>query len=253
MARHTVRVLSSLYAFGRLTIDGFPEINPAARQKMRTGKKGGRIWEPHELDAMVAAADQLGLHSIGTAITLNHWIGQREGDVLTMPRSAYRNGEIVLEQHKTGVWAPLPVDLIAHLTERLEAEFARQSERRIEALPERPILICELTGKAWNEFTFRHKMIEIRADAAKAVPSCAGLQFQHLRHTAVVRLAEAECTDEIVSAITGHSLVQIKSILEHYLTRTRKMARTAFQKRLEAEGETAPVPLTIGHNRPPEE
>jgi integrase len=37
-----------------------------------------------------------------------------------------------------------------------------------------------------------------------------GLRFQDLRRTAVVRLAEAGCTDPEIAAITGHSLKRTK-------------------------------------------
>jgi hypothetical protein len=46
------------------------------------------------------------------------------------------------------------------------------------------------------------------------------LTFFHLRHTAVTRLAEVECEAPLISAITGHSLKAVESILSRYLVRT---------------------------------
>lgn len=68
------------------------------------------------------------------------------------------------------------------------------------------------------------------------------LTFMALRHTAVTRLAEAECDTQLISAISGHSLATVQSILERYMVRTSKMARLAFGKRLAAEGIATPSP-----------
>jgi integrase len=62
------------------------------------------------------------------------------------------------------------------------------------------------------------------------------LWFMHLRHTAVTRLAEAECEIPLISAVTGHSPASVQQILSRYLVRTRQFARLAFQCRLAADG-----------------
>src|SRR3546814_619213 len=56
----------------------------------------------------------MGRWSVGTAVILNEWIGQREGDVLGMLRSAYQDGALRFEQSKTKVDIDLPVDLVPH-------------------------------------------------------------------------------------------------------------------------------------------
>jgi hypothetical protein len=53
---------------------------------------------------------------------------------------------------------------------------------------------------------------------------------QDRRRTALVRLAEAGCTDPDIAAITGHSLERTKQILETYLPRTPEMAHDAMAK-----------------------
>jgi hypothetical protein len=59
------------------------------------------------------------------------------------------------------------------------------------------------------------------------------LQSMHLRHTAVVRLAESSATNAEIAAITGYSLKTVDQILAHYLVRTAPQAASAFVKRLE--------------------
>jgi hypothetical protein len=61
--------------------------------------------------------------------------------------------------------------------------------------------------------------------------------FMPLRHTAVVREAEAGATDDEIAAITGHSLKTVDQILAHYLVRTAPQAAT-FQKRMACENAT---------------
>jgi hypothetical protein len=91
----------------------------------------------------------------------------------------------------------------------------------------------------WDRF--RHLFAEVRAEAAKAHPAfqvdyllpgramddpdaftikMTDLWFMHLRHTAVTRLAEAECEIPLISAVTGHSPKSVQEILSRYLVRT---------------------------------
>jgi hypothetical protein len=52
-----------------------------------------------------------------------------------------------------------------------------------------------------------------------------------LRGTAVTRLAMVGCTEPEMATITGHSLRDVRSILDaHYLHRDVEMARTAIHK-----------------------
>src|SRR3546814_9370467 len=60
-----------------------------------------RIWTPREIEIFASHADEMGRWSVGTAVILNEWIGQREGDVLGMLRSAYQDGALRFEQSKT--------------------------------------------------------------------------------------------------------------------------------------------------------
>lgn len=56
------------------------------------------------------------------------------------------------------------------------------------------------------------------------------LTFHDLRGTAVTRLAEAECSNAEIAAITGHSLRDVDAILDKYLARTEKIAIAAITK-----------------------
>jgi len=58
-----------------------------------------------------------------------------------------------------------------------------------------------------------------------------GLTFNDLRGTAVTRLALAGSTEAEIAAITGHSLRDVRSILDlHYLHRDPGLAENAIAK-----------------------
>ena len=57
------------------------------------------------------------------------------------------------------------------------------------------------------------------------------MTFNDLRGTAVTRIALVGCTEAQIASITGHSLRDVRSILDaHYLHRDVELARTAITK-----------------------
>jgi hypothetical protein len=66
-----------------------------------------------------------------------------------------------------------------------------------------------------------------------------GVTFNDLRGTAVTRLALVGCTEAEIATLTGHSLRDVRSILDaHYLHRDPALGKSAIRK-LEA-GTKAP-------------
>jgi integrase len=63
------------------------------------------------------------------------------------------------------------------------------------------------------------------------VPASPAWTFHDLRGTAVTRLAIAGCTEAEIATITGHSLRDVRSILDvHYLHRDPALAESAIRK-----------------------
>lgn len=240
-ANAVLRMIRTLYVFA--ISENLAGGNPAKDVMLVGTAASGLIWPSEAVDHFVATADRLGRHSIGTAVRLNEWMGQREGDILTMPWSRYRDGFIYIKQSKRGAKAPLPVDMVTALSTRLAAERARLDARKVVATT---IIVNEDNGLPYLEDRFRHVFAAIRAVAAKTMPVVemdhldapvpyTDLKFMHLRHTAATRLYDAAVEDGDIGAITGHSLVSIKSIMKHYRFVTTKQASRAFQKRLDEE------------------
>ena len=259
-ANAVVRVLRLLLEWGRR--HGWLRVNPALRPGLTGSEPTGLIWPHAAVEALVAAADALGRPSVGTAVLLNEWLGQREGDVLRMPRTAYRNGSLLIRQSKTGARVALPVDLVPHLAARLDAELVRTQPKPGRAAAS-TIIVSEETGLPYKADNFRHVFAAVRAAAARATKDdragltfavnhllpgrdsadpaafqvrMAELTFMQLRHTAVTRLAEAGCDTPLIASVTGHSQETVLAIMQRYMVRTAEMARVAFGKRMAAEG-----------------
>lgn len=263
-ANHVVAMLRVLLSHA--TTGKLKQPNAASFPGLIGVAPSGVIWPQPAVDLFVKTADDMGIWSIGTAVMFNNWIGQREGDVLTMKPPRLANGALIFRQSKRGAGVMLPIAMVPDLAARLAEELKRRDEQKIVALPTKegganalPLILDERTGRPYTRNTFPKRFAEVRAEMARqqiarGEPPCfpvdyipAGssdedaenpvirtekLLFMHLRHTAVVRLAEAEADDRGISATTGQSLASINRILKHYLVRTGELVRVAFAKRL---------------------
>ena len=247
-----LRILLSYTATGKLR-----QPNAASAPGLIGVAPTGRIWPREAVTLFVETADEMGEFGVGTAVLFNEWLGQREGDLIRLKPPPLADGKIILRQRKRGAGVKLSLDIVPHLATRLAAELARTAEfrkvvrlDRDAALP----LVLDRRGRPYNEKSFQKKFAEVRTAMAKKRASfpvdyiVAGsdeednpmvatldLQAMHLRHTAVVRLAEANVDDKGIAPITGHSLAGIKRVLERYLVRTGELAASAFRMRLAKE------------------
>ena len=89
-----------------------------------------------------------------------------------------------------------------------------------------PVILLSTDNKPWTEDGFRSSW----RDACKKA-GIVGVTFNDLRGTAVTRLAIAGCTEAEIAAITGHTMRDVRSILDaHYLHRDQALAETAIRK-----------------------
>ncbi len=58
-----------------------------------------------------------------------------------------------------------------------------------------------------------------------------------LRHTAITRLAEANCEFGLIASVSGHQPDSIGQILNRYWQPTSRQAQEAFRRHAEHEGE----------------
>ncbi|UGB25567.1 tyrosine-type recombinase/integrase [Methylorubrum sp. B1-46] len=181
-------------------------------------ERGGRLYRAARTDKVWTDADEAAFLARAPAhlhlpLILALWTGQRQGDLLRLPWSAYDGSTIRLTQGKTGARVVVPVG--AALKTRLDAA-PRLS----------PVILLNSEGRPWTGDGFRSSW-------GKACRSAgiSGVTFHDLRGTAVSRLALAGCTEAEIATLTGHSLADVRSILDaHYLNRDPALALAAIRK-----------------------
>lgn len=203
-------------------------LNP--RTGMTFESPPGRISviTPKEFHALVAAADRLGRPSIGDAITLGMFTGQRQSDRLGFLDDGYEDGRRKLRQAKTGTVVRL------HETAELKARLDDAARRRRELMVKhgtrhKEVVLCEYKGKPWTAASYRHWFNKVRAEAAKAEPEVADKTDQDLRDTCVTLLARSGANLTTICEVTGHSYSSAALITKHYLGRDPDRADAALE------------------------
>jgi integrase len=181
------------------------------------------IWLPEHISAFMKVASVemqraliLGLHS-----------GQREGDLILLPWSAYDGKAISLrpgKEERKGVSARLrdipctrPLRTMLNSMERVS-----------------PLILTTKSGRAFKKRYFCRLWSEAMLVAGIETVRLPGinepvrLHYHDLRGTAVTLLSEAGCTVQQIAAITGHSLETVTRILERYLKLTSGLAEQAI-------------------------
>jgi integrase len=184
--------------------------NPCARGgRLYRGNRVDKIWTADDEAAFLRSAP-VHLH---LPLLLALWTGQRQGDLLRLPWSAYDANRIRLRQSKTGARVSFKVGA------PLKAMLDRTAKRST-------LILVNSDGKPWTSDGFRASWRK-----AQAVAGIVGVTFNDLRGTAVTRLALVSCTEAEIAAITGHTLRDVRSILDaHYLHRDPALADAAITK-----------------------
>jgi integrase len=191
---------------------GLVAANPCERGgRLYRASRNEKIWtDDDEASFLKNAPPHLHL-----PLLLALWTGQRQGDLLRLPWSAYDGTHIRLRQSKTGARVSIPVG--APLRTALD-EMTKKKHG--------PIILTSTDKKPWTSDGFRTSW---RKGCRKA--GVVGVTFNDLRGTAVTRLALAGCTEAEIATITGHSLRDVRSILDaHYLHRDPALAKSAISK-----------------------
>jgi len=181
------------------------------------------IWLPEHIAPFMKVAPI----EMQRALILGLHTGQREGDLLRLPWSAYDGVRISLRQGKArrgGKLGPLvEIPCTAALRRMLDG-MERVS----------PLILTTKTGQSLKKRYFARLWDEAMEKAGLQSVLLPGsdqpveLHFHDLRGTAVTLLSEAECTPQQIATITGHSLKTVHHILESYLAHTRGLAEQAM-------------------------
>lgn len=211
---------------------GMIPVNPCRRpSRLYQGNRSQMTWSVQDEAAFLENAPQ----HLHLALLLALWTGQRQGDLLRLPWSAYDGEVIRLRQRKTRASIAIPVG--AKLKVALD-----QTERRADTI------LTTAKGKPWSEDGFRTSWGKACAKAG-----IRGLTFHDLRGTAVTRLALAGCSTSEIATVTGHSLRDAEAIIDsRYLRRDPGLAISAIKKLEATEFPTAHPTGPVGSNKKPE-
>ena len=182
-------------------------------------ERGGRVYRGSRSDKVWTSDDEtqflkLAPKHLHLPLVLALWTGQRQGDLLRLPWSAYDGKYIRLRQGKTRTRIP-PIPVGWPLKAALDTTQKRG-----------PLILANSEGRSWTSDGFRASWRK-----ACKLAGVVGLTFHDLRGTAASRLAMVGCTEAEIATITGLSLRSVRSILDaHYLHRDAALAESAIAK-----------------------
>jgi integrase len=205
-ANHVLRTLRLLMSFARR--EGMVQHNPVSHFRQYRERPRQQVWsDTDERRFLAVCGPELALVYLIAVYT-----AQRQADVLALPWSAYDGHSISLRQAKT--------------TKRVDLLVAARLRRLLEETPRvSPIICTTASGRPWKADNLRHRFA-----AAMKRAGLAGLRFQDLRRTAIVRMAEAGCTVPEIASVSGHQIDTCQRIIDVYLPATRLLAHSAIIK-----------------------
>jgi hypothetical protein len=197
-----------------------PELgNPATKLRITMPPSRTRLPTFNEVIRFCEVAEQNGRRSLKIAALLAFELNQREGDVISLSRSAYDGMRVTLRQQKTGT----PVKMLA--TRLLRTELDAIAHNRA------TIVISESTGLPYREDSFRRQF--------RRIANLAGLdfQFRDLRRGGLTETGSAGATLVQLHATSGHKSLQSS---QPYLIATTEQADEAIRKREQARSGNNP-------------
>lgn len=215
-AVHCVKVMRLVWS----TAENHDKItgNPWRKPKLKSTPKREILWTHGQVERFIAAADELGLHSMGTMALMCYSMCQRPSDIRNMLWKHLDNGFFEFRQQKTGTEVYVP--LVGVLAERLK-DIADKNYR--EDNPDDHILKYEVTGKPYTQWDYAKLARKIKKHAG--LPD--SLKIGDLRRTGTTRLANSGCTEDELMSVTGH---KSREIISTYVKRSRETAAGAMRK-----------------------
>lgn len=197
-------------------------------KKLETPKGRLHPWEPEEFWHMLATADAMGRPEMADSFLLGALHGHRQTDRITLTGLGQVAGasHLTATQSKTGRTVVLRLGPL--LQGRLAAAVARRARQQV-SYPH--LVIDETANTPWHPEGdhYRHVFAEVRAVAARSLPSCASLRDQDLRDTNQTWLDRAGTDPEIMALVAGHSAPRTLTAIQrrHYVAFNQHRADAA--------------------------
>ncbi|KRS15630.1 tyrosine-type recombinase/integrase [Roseovarius indicus] len=203
--------------------------NPCIGLEREKAKPRSRYASWEEFDALLAAAEDLGMPSLGAAVALSFLQGQRQTDILAARVCEFVQVSMVLPSEdedfprKVWVWdfkrSKNDKDGTVPLHDEAVAWVQRMADLRRGA--DDPLLVDERVGRAYDLDLFQHRWSDLRARAAKACPSllAAGqvLQFRDLRRSASTWARIGGASHEDVGDLLGNTVADNPVLAATYM------------------------------------
>jgi integrase len=208
-ARNFLAVVRSLMQFAIEA--GIRADDPTLGVKRVKIKSTGFVtWEEHHIAAFEAR------HPIGTmprlAFALALGTGQRRGDLVKMGRQHVRGDMIAVSQQKTSKPLMIPI--------------SNELRAAIDAMPaDRLTFITTARGEPFSAHSFSNWF----RDRCREAGLPKGLSAHGLRKAMCRRLAEANCSEKMIAAISGHKTLRMVQRYTEAADQER-MARAAIEQ-----------------------
>jgi integrase len=207
-ANYLIQVLAQVFKLAEE--DGAMKDNPATRlRKLRRPKdlpEANRPWTEAERKAVLDAAPP----HVRLPLAIGALTGLRIADIVTLPRTAFRDDWTRHETRKRRVEVVLP------LTDELRREILR-------APAHDAITLCANSfGQPWTEDGLRCSFGKLRDKLEKAGKIESGLTIHGLRHAMAAELAENGITDSEIACWLGQKTT---AMARHYSSRAGKKRR----------------------------
>lgn len=202
-ANHMLAMLSSAFKHGLEyeLVEANPcrGISPAKITADR--RRPNRAWTPEERKNVPAVA----WPQIKLPLLLARTWGIRRGDIVSIPRSAYRDGWLEFRAGKNDALIRLPV--VGDLRAEIEAAIAAAPKGAS------TLLCLNSRGKPWTENGLSHVLGEFFAECRERGIMGPGGSIHGLRHTVAAELRAAGYTVEQRKLVLGHDTDEMA---EHY-------------------------------------
>jgi len=176
------------------------------------------VWSEDQVKTALAGLPE----HLRRVVILGMHTGQRRGDLIALPWSAFQGGVLRLLPEKTS--RPGDADLIIPVHRDLSAEL-KVWPRAADTI------LTTQTGLRWiGENLSREMSRELQR---LGLP--AGLNIHGLRKLAATRLAQAGCTAHEIASITGHKTLSMVSLYTRSVDQER-LARAAVSRLEKVDG-----------------
>jgi integrase len=211
--------LSKIFSYA--IADELIEKNPCTGiERLYAGSRRERVWTSDLIAGFRKSAPSHLLLPFEIAIST----GQRQGDILSLPWKAYDGTYLQFDQAKT--------------QKRLKVKVHSKLKAMLDALPHDKLRICLNSRKRpWTKDGFKSSWgKEIDRLVEAGIPALATVTFHDLRGTFITERAREGSTAEQIAKISGHSIAEVKSVLEKHYLATDQEASDAVILRMERTG-----------------